>query len=176
MKTWDYLEQLRAKHGGCSDYRLAKLLDVKTPSMVRYRAGKEMDDEVCIRCADRLGVSPAKVLADVNAARAAQLGKPEVVAVWEQIARMVGTPAARPARVTATRRRAAALRAKPAGAVSRKKRMVAGDGIEPPTRGFSKSTSPLHASGRNKHRRRRSRPIIRPSYRPLPERPPVLAT
>ncbi len=106
MNTWAYLERLRALNGDCSDYRLAKLLGVQQPAMVRYRQGREMDDDVAARVAELLGVPPLKVIADVRAARAEAEGQANLVAIWRQAAllavgKVLPMPKAAPALATA---------------------------------------------------------------------------
>ena len=90
MNTWDYIERLRALHNGCSNYRLAKLLDVQQPAMVRYSQGREMDEEVSVRVAGLLGLPPLRVVADIKAARAESEGQTEMANFWRDAARAAG--------------------------------------------------------------------------------------
>ena len=121
MNTWAYLERLRALNEGCSDYRLAKLLDVRQQALVNYRQGREMDDTVAIKVASLLDLPAAQVVADVNAARAESANVPEVVAVWKQISAAFARPGltSRPAAVARSQRR--------------RKKLVGARGFEPPT-------------------------------------------
>lgn len=66
-----FLDAVKAKHGGISDYALAKLLSVSQPTVSRYRSKKgTLDDLVCFRVAELLELEPAAVLAAVHAERA----------------------------------------------------------------------------------------------------------
>lgn len=144
MKTMDYLERVRAQNGGCSDYRLAKLLDVRHSSLTNYtKHGREMDDDVALRVAGLLGLPPMRVVADIKAARAEADGQDVMFKFWREAAAMAGgvlkpirTGGGMPATAQSnTNRRAQRGLASPArkgGA------LVAKGGIEPPTRGFSR--------------------------------------
>lgn len=90
MTTWDYLERLRALHGGCSDYRLSKLLDLRPSNIVHYKQGRGMDDDVAARVAELLGLPPLRVIADIRAARAESLGQHAMVKIWREAAAMAG--------------------------------------------------------------------------------------
>jgi len=132
MKTWDYIERIRAKHGGCSDYRLSKLLGISQPAMTKYRAGmREADDEVSAKIAELLELPPMKVIADIHATRAQADGNKRMYKIWHDAALSFGRTAFF---VAATGGAVAALAPTEAAASNT---MVAGDGIEPPTRGFS---------------------------------------
>lgn len=86
MKTWDYLERVRALNDGCSDYRLAQVIGVKQPSMVRYRQGGEMDDDVALRVAVLLKLPPEAVVFDVRRARALHEGRSDMAKFWGDLA------------------------------------------------------------------------------------------
>ncbi len=87
MKTWDYIERIRAKNGGCSDYKLASIIGVKQPTMVRYRHGFEMDETVAVRVAELLDLPPLRVVGEIKAARAAADGNAKMQKFWREAAR-----------------------------------------------------------------------------------------
>ena len=63
-----------------SDYGLAKLLNVSTPTLSRYQKhGRTFDDDVALRVAELLNLEPLKVLAAMQAERAKNA---EVRKVW----------------------------------------------------------------------------------------------
>lgn len=87
MNTWKYLEDVRTLNGGCTDYRLAKLLEIEPSALYRYRdSGREMDDDVAARAAALLGLPAAEVIANVRAARAESFGDKNLVKVWREMA------------------------------------------------------------------------------------------
>jgi len=86
MKTWDYLERVRALNDGCSDYRLSQILGVVQQAMTKYRQRREMDDDVCLRVASILNLPPLRVIADVRRARAELEENADLVAFWGAIA------------------------------------------------------------------------------------------
>ncbi len=82
--TMDLLDELSAKHGDASDYRLAKILKVTKSAVSRYRGGGAFfSDEIAMRVAADLNLEPGYVLACVHAERAKQ---PAIKAVWEDLA------------------------------------------------------------------------------------------
>lgn len=177
MNTWDYLERLRAANDNCSDYRLFKILEIAQSAMTRYRAGREMDDDVAIRVAKLLGLPPMRVVADVKAARAEAEGQTVLVDFWREAARAVGgvvkplhrkDAGAMPAVAETRVKRSARGRLRPEDQGMKRMAMgamVAEDGIEPPTRGFSKVES-----GRPFPPDRRRRRLRRLPRRPIPAR------
>lgn len=69
--TLEYLDAVKSKLGGASDYRLAKVLGVAQQTVSGYRVnGFEMDDKVCLKVAEILGIDAAIVLASIHAKRA----------------------------------------------------------------------------------------------------------
>lgn len=96
MNTKEYLERVRAHHGGCSDYRLAKLLQVDAMAVSRYMRGREMDDDVALRAADLAGIPRVEVVANVRRARAAAEGQGELADFWSSVATMI-LPKVKPA-------------------------------------------------------------------------------
>lgn len=83
-RTIDFIERLRARNDGCSNYRIAKLLGVDQSAVIRYtKHGKSMDDKYAIRMAELLGIDPAYVLACMAAERSHSV---ESTKQWERIA------------------------------------------------------------------------------------------
>lgn len=79
-----FLERLRSRLGGVSDYKLALALGVKTTTVTNYlKRGRTMDDKVAIKVADALEISPAYVVACVHAERAED---GESTRLWTEIA------------------------------------------------------------------------------------------
>ena len=82
--TRDFMERLRARNGGCSNYHLAKILQISDSCLVRYtKDGKSMADSVALKVADQLGIDPAYVFACMAAERANDV---ESTRIWERIA------------------------------------------------------------------------------------------
>lgn len=82
--TAQLFERLRASNGGCSDYRLAKLMGTPQTYIIRWtQHGKTMDDEHAIRMAELLAIDPAYVLACMAAERSHSV---ESSRHWERIA------------------------------------------------------------------------------------------
>ena len=167
MNTWDYIERVRESHDGCSDYRIAQLLEVSKQSVALYRKGGAADDQVAARIAKLLGIDePLAVIADLRATRAEQEGNQMMANLWRNaeamalgkappVVRKVASPAVRvvPLPMVAStggrggaaapaahekRRRAVAGRRGASISDGMSLRVVAEDGIEPPTRGFSR--------------------------------------
>ncbi len=85
MKTTEFLDAVRARHGLTSDYQLARFLGVKQPTVSRYRTGGgSFDEAMCLKIARALELEPGYVLAAIAAERA----KPaEVKAAWSALAK-----------------------------------------------------------------------------------------
>lgn len=82
--TMDFIERLRASNDGCSNYRIAKILDTSQSAVVKYtKHGGTMDDRIAVRMAEALGIDPAYVLACMAAERANTF---ELSKQWERIA------------------------------------------------------------------------------------------
>ena len=70
MNTHDYMAALKSALGIGSDYALAQQLNVTQPAVSRWRQNKStIGDDLAPRVAEILGLSPAKVLADLHAER-----------------------------------------------------------------------------------------------------------
>lgn len=83
MNTIDLLEATRTHLGITSDYALAKALRVTPTSIANYtRRRSIMDDDVALRIADILNLSPLAVIAMANSERAKT---PEMKARWDGI-------------------------------------------------------------------------------------------
>ena len=82
-----FLERLRTSLGGessCSDYRLAKVLQIRHGTIWGYlKKGRTMDDPVAIKCAKLLDLDPHYVVACCHAERSTDI---EAVKVWQEIA------------------------------------------------------------------------------------------
>lgn len=90
--TNSLLDRLAAKHGGCSDYRLAKILGIQTSAVGNYRSGRSrLGDDVALKVARELGLAPGYVLACMMAERASA---PEIRKVWASVAKAAGRAAA----------------------------------------------------------------------------------
>jgi transcriptional regulator with XRE-family HTH domain len=159
MNTWDYIERVRASNGGCSDYRVAQILGISRQSMSNYKLGqRDGDEELAAKIAIELGLPAPRVIADLRLERAKAEGNTMMAEVWEQIRAAFAAPVvplkpaaqlgghgsvmsgAADAGMRKTRGRAMAG-GKPAIGLGinwgEYAKVVAGDGIEPPTRGFS---------------------------------------
>lgn len=82
--THDFLNAVAMKHGGASDYRLAKILSVNKSSISALRNGKSfLGDDTAIKVAVELGLEAGYVLACIHAERAKA---PELRTAWERVA------------------------------------------------------------------------------------------
>lgn len=71
MKTADYLDAIKARHGLPSDYAASKLLGVTRSAVSRYRNGQDsFSDDVAIRAADLLDIDPGELLIQSHLERA----------------------------------------------------------------------------------------------------------
>ncbi len=85
--TNSLLDRVAAKHGNCSDYRLAKILQVVHGSISNYRAGRShVSDEIALRVASELDLAPGYVLACMAAERAQT---EELRRTWAGVARVM---------------------------------------------------------------------------------------
>lgn len=93
MKTTiDFLDALKARQGGVSDYAIAKKLGLTCGAVSIWRNGKGyFDDSTSIRVAELLEIEPAIVIASVHAERAKSESEK---AVWREILEKLGGVAA----------------------------------------------------------------------------------
>lgn len=64
--TKKYLEIIRARYDGCSDYRIAQLLQVSKSCVSRWSQGKgTIGDEPAARLADLCGLDTVEVLTEI---------------------------------------------------------------------------------------------------------------
>ena len=62
--TKQLFERLRARNNGCSDYRLAQIMDVPQTYIIRWtQQGKTMDEKYATKVAEKLDIDPAYVFA-----------------------------------------------------------------------------------------------------------------
>lgn len=89
-RTIDFIERLRARLGGLSDYKLGVALGVKTTTITNYsKRGRTMDDKMAKKVADIIGEDPKYVIACCHAQRAEN---DELTTLWEQIAAKLKEP------------------------------------------------------------------------------------
>lgn len=82
--TLEFLEAIRAKLGGISDYAIAKELGVTRAAVSKYRNGLSgFDDETAVKVARVLDIDPAAV---VTAAHAERSKNPELRQIWASLA------------------------------------------------------------------------------------------
>jgi len=68
--TKKYVEVMREQYKGCSDYRLAQLLQVSKSCISRWKHGNgTIDDEPAARLADLCGLDPLVVLTELHLER-----------------------------------------------------------------------------------------------------------
>lgn len=93
MKTTiEFLDELKARNNGASDYAIAKLLGVTRACTSSYRTGRSyFDDKTAIRVAELLEIDPAQIIACVHYERAK---KAEEKAIWKGILERLGGIAA----------------------------------------------------------------------------------
>lgn len=66
LSTKKYMDILRARYNGCSDYRIAQLLMVTKGAVSRWSLGKNgMGDEAAARLADLCGLDPVEVITEL---------------------------------------------------------------------------------------------------------------
>lgn len=82
--TLDFLERLKAKYDGASDYRAAQLLGVTKSAVYSWRhRGKHMGDDTAVKMAELLDLHPAYVMACTSAERSES---DKTISVWQQVA------------------------------------------------------------------------------------------
>ena len=93
MKTTiEFLDELKARNGGASDYSIAKILGITHQMVSKYRLGKDcLGDSTAIRVAELLEIEPAIIIASVHAERAKS---DQEKAVWREILEKLGGVAA----------------------------------------------------------------------------------
>lgn len=64
--TKKYMDIIRRQYGGCSDYRIAQLLNVSRQAVSRWSKGNgTIGDEPAARLADLCGLDPVEVLTEI---------------------------------------------------------------------------------------------------------------
>lgn len=69
-ETQQLLEQVRAKLGGATDYKIAQALDLHTKYLTDYKQGRPADAYACAKIAEILDRDPLEVIAQVEAGAA----------------------------------------------------------------------------------------------------------
>jgi hypothetical protein len=83
MKTVEYLDAVKVKHGLPSDYALAKVIGVGHTTIIAYRGGRSaMGIETSLKVGELLGVDGHTVYADGQIERAKNA---EQSAFWQSI-------------------------------------------------------------------------------------------
>lgn len=68
LTTIELIEMIREKNGNCSDYRLAKLINVTPQTIHNYtKRNGHINDESAIIAAEMLGIPPFYILACIQA-------------------------------------------------------------------------------------------------------------
>ena len=84
------LDDIKDTKGIESDYKLAKVLEVRQQTITNYRSGRsQMSDEIAFRAARMLGRAPGPVMAQIAGERAkdAQVSK-----AWAEMAKSPAKP------------------------------------------------------------------------------------
>ncbi len=82
MKTIEYLDAVRDRHGLTSDNKLAALLEIDRPVVSSYRTGRRtLTQSDAAKVAESLEIDPTVVVADIQLERSK---RPEEAAVWER--------------------------------------------------------------------------------------------
>ena len=90
--TIQFLDALKTRNGGASDYAIAKILGVTQHTVSNWRVGKDfLGDSTAIRVATLLEIDPAYVVACAHAERSK---KDDERAVWQSIMQRLGGAAA----------------------------------------------------------------------------------
>jgi hypothetical protein len=89
MKSADFLDAVKARHGLSTDYQLGKFLRWPQARVSMYRTGKrELDDAACVQIAAALDVPAPYVLACIAAQRAKSAA---IKKHWEAAAKLLKT-------------------------------------------------------------------------------------
>ena len=89
--TIDILDDLKEAKGLESDYKLAKLLEVRQQTVSNYRNKRtQMTDEIACRAARMLGRHPGAILAQLAGERAKDT---QVAKVWFEMAKQLAKSA-----------------------------------------------------------------------------------
>ena len=93
MKTTiDYLDDLRAKTGATSDYKLAPILGITRTAISNYRSKRSfLDDEVCLKVAQILEINEFEVILNSHAERSKN---PLIKAAYQTVFERLGGMAA----------------------------------------------------------------------------------
>jgi transcriptional regulator with XRE-family HTH domain len=84
MKTVEFLDALRARHGLPSDYALAALLGVTRQTISKYRNGADFfGDQMAVKVAGLLELDPCYVMACAHAERATD---EHIRSLWSRLA------------------------------------------------------------------------------------------
>lgn len=87
-----YLEAVKARHGGASDYRAAKILGVTTSAVSKWRNGTEsFSPTTAKKVAEELGIDEEIVVIESQIDRCKS---PEEAAIWQRVLRRLGGAAA----------------------------------------------------------------------------------
>ena len=87
MKSADFLDAVRAKHGLTSDYQVHKFLRIAQSRVSMYRTGRrEFDSKTCHLVANALDVDPAWVMVEIQVERA---NRTEDRDAWQRVADLV---------------------------------------------------------------------------------------
>lgn len=87
--TKKYLDILRERYDGCSDYRISQLLHVSKACVSRWSNGKVgLGDESAARLADLCGLDPVKVLTELHLEKAKSRATRQY---YEEVLRRTGT-------------------------------------------------------------------------------------
>jgi len=76
-QTQQLIEEVRAKLGGATDYKIAQALDLHTKYLTDYKQGRHADSYACARIAGILGRDPLELIARVEAESAGSEKKRE---------------------------------------------------------------------------------------------------
>lgn len=92
MKASEWIDAVAAAEGGCSDYRVAKVLGISKQAVSKYRTrGGTLDETVARKVEKHLGLKPGTVMIDQLQERATD---PEVKAIFQRLGKMVAGLAA----------------------------------------------------------------------------------
>ncbi len=86
MRSVEFLDAVRARHGLTSDRKLAAFLELEQPRVASYRTGRRtLDPEACVAVARALELPPEHVFASVQAERAKRTDHRRI---WERLAKI----------------------------------------------------------------------------------------
>jgi len=95
MRTVEYLDAIALAQGLDTDYKIGKVLGIKSGAIANYRHhGGTFDNVMALKVARLLEIDPLRVIADMEVERASKAGREDRIALWENVLGKLGGVAA----------------------------------------------------------------------------------